>query len=427
MIVSSRTGIPMERIRLVQSDTDLVRSGGGTGGSRSLQLGGSAVLNATDAMVDKARHLAAHLLEANVDDIVVDTDAGTVGVAGVPASALDWGALAAAAADAPEGVIDTADGTLGLAAQLDFDQGEATFPFGAHIAVVEVDSETGKVTLLRHVAVDDCGTVLNPLLVEGQQHGGVAAGVSQALYEQVGFDEIGNPITGNFADYAIPSAAEFPFFEVHSTETPTPLNPLGAKGIGEASTIGSTPAVQNAVIDALSHLGVRHLDLPCTSESVWQAHRRRPPRRPARPVARAAGDLRPARRRPGGRRGRPQRRRRHLTLPRPCGQAARTVQAARSWVSKNAAWSVITLWVWPNSSKLTRPNSVAQAARPRTSTSSGTSRPASARSRAMSARTGRGSAAGDDLIVPAATPSATTAKKASGAIPAGSIVSPGAA
>ncbi|MCU1500842.1 MAG: putative carbon monoxide dehydrogenase large subunit [Ilumatobacteraceae bacterium] len=271
MILSSRTGIPIERIRLVQSDTDLVRSGGGTGGSRSLQLGGSAVLQATEAMVDKARHLAANLLEANVDDIVVDTETGTVGVAGVPASALDWATLAAAAATAPEGVIDTADGALGLAAQLDFDQGEATFPFGAHIAVVEVDSETGKVTLLRHVAVDDCGTVLNPLLVEGQQHGGVAAGISQALYEQIAFDEIGNPITGNFADYAIPSAAEFPFFEVHSTETPTPLNPLGAKGIGEASTIGSTPAVQNAVIDALSHLGVRHLDLPCTSESVWQA------------------------------------------------------------------------------------------------------------------------------------------------------------
>ncbi|MEO5901589.1 MAG: xanthine dehydrogenase family protein molybdopterin-binding subunit [Ilumatobacteraceae bacterium] len=271
MILSSRTGIPVERIKLVQSDTDLVRTGGGTGGSRSLQLGGSAVLKATDAMVDKARALAAHLLEANVDDIVVDTEHGTVGVAGVPASALDWAALATAAASAPDGVIDTADGTLGLAAQLDFDQGEATFPFGAHIAVVEVDSDTGKVTLLRHIAVDDCGTVLNPLLVEGQQHGGVAAGISQALYEQVAFDSIGNPITGNFADYAIPSAAEFPFFEVHSTETPTPLNPLGAKGIGEASTIGSTPAVQNAVIDALSHLGVRHLDLPCTSESVWQA------------------------------------------------------------------------------------------------------------------------------------------------------------
>ena len=270
MIVSSQTGIPMERITLVQSDTDLVRSGGGTGGSRSLQLGGSAVHKATEAMVDKARQLAARLLEADAADIVVDTVAGTVGVAGVPASALDWGALALAAEQDADAV-DHEDGTLGLAAQLDFDQGGATFPFGAHIAVVEVDQDTGKVTLLRHIAVDDCGTVLNPLLVEGQQHGGVAAGISQALYEQVHYDADGNPLTANFMDYALPSAAEFPSFEVHSTETPTPLNPLGAKGIGEASTIGATPAVQNAVIDALSHLGVRHLDLPCTSERVWQA------------------------------------------------------------------------------------------------------------------------------------------------------------
>ncbi|MGZ4771260.1 MAG: xanthine dehydrogenase family protein molybdopterin-binding subunit, partial [Ilumatobacteraceae bacterium] len=138
---------------------------------------------------------------------------------------------------------------------------------------VEVDQDTGKVTLLRHIAVDDCGTVLNPLLVEGQQHGGVAAGISQTMYEQVLYDSDGNPLTGNSMDYAIPSAAEFPSFEVHSTETPTPLNPLGAKGIGEASTIGSTPAVQNAIIDALAHLGVRHIDLPCTSETVWRAIR----------------------------------------------------------------------------------------------------------------------------------------------------------
>ncbi len=270
MIVSSQTGIPVERIRLVAVDTDVVRSGGGTGGSRSLQLGGSAVLRATEAMVDKAKLLAARLLEADPGDIVVDTVAGTVGVAGVPASALDWAALAAAA-EADADAVDHADGTLGLAAQLDFDQGEATFPFGAHFAVVEVDQDTGKVTLLRHLAVDDCGTVLNPLLVEGQQHGGIAAGASQALYEQVRYDTEGNPLTANFMDYAFPSAAEFPSFEVHSTQTPTPLNPLGAKGIGEASTIGSTPAVQNAVIDALAHLGVRHLDLPCTSERVWQA------------------------------------------------------------------------------------------------------------------------------------------------------------
>lgn len=272
MIVSAQTGIPVERIRLVPVDTDLVRSGGGTGGSRSLQLGGSAVHRATEALVGKARQLAATMLEADVADIVVDIAAGTVGVAGVPAGALDWATLAARAAGDRD-LVDHADGTLGLAAQLDFSQGAATFPFGAHIAVVEVDRDTGEVTLVRHIAVDDCGIVLNPLLVEGQQHGGVAAGVSQALYEQVTYDADGNPLTGSFMDYAFPSAAEFPSFEVHSTETPTPLNPLGAKGIGEASTIGSTPAVQNAVIDAVAHLGVRHIDLPCTSERVWRTIR----------------------------------------------------------------------------------------------------------------------------------------------------------
>ncbi len=271
MIVNAQTGIPMDKIHLLAVDTDAVRSGGGTGGSRSLQLGGSAVLRATESLVDKAKHLAAQLLEADIGDIVVDTNTGTVGVAGVPTRALDWATLAVAATE-NDGV-DHSDGTLGLAAQLDFHQGEATFPFGAHIAVVEVDQDTGRVTLLRHIAVDDCGTVLNPLLVEGQQHGGVAAGVSQTMYEQVVYDSDGNPLTGNFMDYAIPSAAEFPNFEVHSTETPTPLNPLGAKGIGEASTIGSTPAVQNAIIDALAHLGVRHIDLPCTSETVWRAIR----------------------------------------------------------------------------------------------------------------------------------------------------------
>ena len=272
MIVSAQTGISIDRIRLAAVDTDLVRSGGGTGGSRSLQLGGSAVHRATEAMVAKARQLAARLLEADVADIVVNISAGTVGVNGVPTTALSWATLAQRATDDPH-LVDHDDGTIGLAAQLDFHQGDATFPFGAHIAVVEVDRDTGGVTLLRHVAVDDCGVVLNPLLVEGQQHGGVAAGAGQALYEQVRYDDDGNPITGNFMDYGIASAAELPSFEVHSTETPTPLNPLGAKGIGEASTIGSTPAVQNAVIDALAHLGVRHIDLPCTSERVWRTIR----------------------------------------------------------------------------------------------------------------------------------------------------------
>jgi carbon-monoxide dehydrogenase large subunit len=189
----------------------------------------------------------------------------------VPSKALSWAELAQAAATAPDGVVDHTDGTIGLAAQLDFLQDDATFPFGAHIAVVEVDEDTGRVTLLKHIAVDDCGTVVNPLLLQGQQHGGLAAGISQTLYEQMVYDEDGNPLTATFLDYALPSAAEFPSFEVHSTETPSPHNPLGAKGIGEASTIGSTPAVQNAVIDALAHLGVRHIDLPCTSEVVWRA------------------------------------------------------------------------------------------------------------------------------------------------------------
>jgi carbon-monoxide dehydrogenase large subunit len=261
MIVHDQTGIPVERIQLVDGDTELVPSGGGTGGSRSLQIGGSAVHRATEALVTNAKELAARILEADVADIVVDVDAGTVGVAGVPAAALDWSALA-----------QRASGEGGaLAADAIFDQGDATFPFGAHIAAVEVDLDTGRVRLLRHVAVDDCGTVINPLLVEGQQHGGAAAGIGQALFEEVRFDADGNPLTTNFADYGIASAAELPSFDVRSTETPTPRNPLGAKGIGEAATIGATPAVQNAVVDALSHLGVRHLDLPCTAERVWRA------------------------------------------------------------------------------------------------------------------------------------------------------------
>jgi carbon-monoxide dehydrogenase large subunit len=271
MLVSELTGIPVERIRLVQSDTDLVRSGGGTGGSRSIQLGGSAVRQATESVVAKARHLAAHLLEADIADIVVDTEAGTVGVIGVPASALPWDRLAAAALVAPDGIIDGSDDTVGLAAQLDFRQSDGTYPFGAHISVVEVDLETGRVTPRRHVAVDDAGTVINELLYEGQQHGGIGQGISQALYEQVVHDEAGNPLTANFMDYAFPSTAELPSFEAHHTVTPTPLNPLGAKGIGEASTIGSTPAVQNAVIDALRPLGIRHLDMPCTPRRVWEA------------------------------------------------------------------------------------------------------------------------------------------------------------
>ncbi len=269
MIVQELLRIPMERVTVVQSDTGLVPRGTGTMGSRSLQIGGSALYRAGEEVLAKAKLLAAHLLEANVDDIVL-TDDGRLGVTGVPTSALSWGELATAAKDPSQLPPGTEPA---LAHALDFNQGEATYPFGAHIAVVEVDTDTGRVELIRHIAVDDCGRVLNPMLVRGQQHGGIAQGVAQALWEGVTYDADGNPQTANLMDYAIPSAAEFPSFEASNTETPTPLNPLGAKGIGESGTIGSTPAVQNAVIDALSHLGVRHIDMPLGAARVWHAIR----------------------------------------------------------------------------------------------------------------------------------------------------------
>jgi carbon-monoxide dehydrogenase large subunit len=262
MIVSDTLGIPIEDISFVQSDTAAVPRGSGTGGSRSLQIGGSAVLTAAEQVLERARELAAAELEASVEDITVYDGRG-LGVAGVPSTALSWGALATLAEDAPAG------GPLGV--ELDFNQEGATFPFGAHVSVVEVDTETGLVRPLRHVAVDDCGRVLNPLLVTGQQHGGIAQGMAQALFEEVRFDDVGNPLTASLVDYSMPSAAELPFFEASSTETPTPRNPLGAKGIGESGTIGSTPSVHNAVVDALSHLGVRHIQMPCTPERVWRA------------------------------------------------------------------------------------------------------------------------------------------------------------
>jgi carbon-monoxide dehydrogenase large subunit len=156
-------------------------------------------------------------------------------------------------------------------AEVDFVPGGASFPFGAHLAVVEVDTETGKVTLKRHICVDDAGTILNPLLAEGQIHGGIAQGAAQALLEEFCYDADGNPTTANLADYGFISATDLPSFESSFMETPTPLNVLGAKGIGESGTIGSTPAVQNAVVDALAHLGVRHVDMPVTAERVWRA------------------------------------------------------------------------------------------------------------------------------------------------------------
>ncbi len=263
MIAADRTGIPFEKIEVRHGDTDVVPRGNGTGGSRSLQAGGSAVWRSSDALVEEAKRLAASMLEANPDDLVLDIDRGVFHVNGTPALSRSWADLALAASTQLDGGI--------LRAAQDFEETAGSFPFGTHIAVVEVDTETGGVQLVRHIACDDAGTIVNPMLFDGQVHGGIASGVGQALFEHFQYDENGNPLTSNFLDYLFPSAAEFPSFERVVQETPSPLNPLGAKGIGEAGTIGATPAVQNAVIDALAHLGVRHIDMPCTPERVWQA------------------------------------------------------------------------------------------------------------------------------------------------------------
>ena len=255
-LASEELGIPMDRITVVHGDTDLVRKGVGTFGSRSLQLGGAAVQQAAVEVVDRARAAAADLLEAAVGDIVLDKVAGAFHVAGVPAITRSWSDVAA---------------STSLAAEADFKATQPSFPFGAHVAVVEVDLDTGQVRLVRFVAVDDAGRILNPLLADGQRYGGIAQGIAQALYEEVRYDEDGNPQTSNLADYGMVSAVEVPSPELVAMETPTWVNPLGAKGIGESGTIGSTPAVQSAVCDALAHLGVRHVEMPCTPERVWRA------------------------------------------------------------------------------------------------------------------------------------------------------------
>lgn len=266
MIASSILGVPIDQVTHHDSDTAKVPRGVGTLGSRSLQTAGSGIFVGSEKVLEKAKSLAAHLLEANVDDIEVN---GTgLEVAGVPTSALSWAELAAAAKDQsalPEGM------EPGLAYEHDFDGTESTYPFGAHVSVVEVDTETGAVEMLRHIAVDDCGTILNPILVAGQQHGGIAQGAAQVLYEQVSYDELGNPMNANLMDYLVPAATELPSFEASNTETASPRNPLGAKGIGESGTIGSTPALHNAVINAVSHLGVKHIDMPCTPQAIFQA------------------------------------------------------------------------------------------------------------------------------------------------------------
>jgi aerobic carbon-monoxide dehydrogenase large subunit len=265
-IAAEELQVPFDSVRVVESDTFAVKRGDGSVGSRSMQLGGSAVHGAAGAVRAKAMRIAAHLLEVSHEDLELRD--GRFQVVGVPGSGVGWLDVAGAAAD-PSKL--PGDIEAGLKEDLDFTQDDATFPFGAHVSVVEVDAETGATRVLKHVAVDDCGRVINPLLAEGQVHGGIAQGLAQAMFEEVRYDADGNPVTASLLDYAAPMATEMPEIVTGHTVTPSPLNPLGAKGIGESGTIGSTPAVQNAVIDAVSHLGVRHIDMPLTSERVWQA------------------------------------------------------------------------------------------------------------------------------------------------------------
>ncbi len=280
MLVAERTGVPIERIEVTHGDTDVVPRGGMTGGSKAAQKAGNAVAMAAEEMVEVGRAAAAELLEAAVGDIVLDVSGergGVFHVAGSPAAAtVGWvevGDHLAAVEDA-NGSDGRSEGD-GFRHQCvaDFDVAAASVPYGAYGAVVEVDVETGAIELIRMITVDDAGAILNPMLAVGQVHGGLGQAVGQALYEEFVYDTDGNPLTSTFLDYGIPAAADLPSFESHLIQIPTETNPLGVKGIGESAAIGGVPAVQNAVIDALSHLGIRHLDLPVTPLRVWEAIR----------------------------------------------------------------------------------------------------------------------------------------------------------
>ena len=264
-IAADALQIPLEDITVKHGDTGIIPRGVGTFGSRSTAVGGSSVHNNSISVRDKARQVAAHLLEAAEAD--VELRDGRFQVVGVPERGLSWTEVAAVAQgdNLPE------DLQGGLESDTDFATDNTLYPFGTHVAVVEVDADTGEVEIMRYVTVDDCGVVINPLLVEGQVHGGIAQGIGQALFESARYDEMGNLISGSLLDYALPRLDNFPLFETNRTETPSPFNPLGVKGIGEAATIGSTPTIANAVVDALAHLGIHHIDMPLTAEKIWQA------------------------------------------------------------------------------------------------------------------------------------------------------------
>ena len=264
-LAASELGVPIEDVEVVESDTAQVQQGTGTFGSRSAVVGGTAIHMSVEKIKDKAKQIAAHMLEASPEDIVYED--GQLFVQGAPTEAKSFQEVALAAYwydGFPEGL------EPGLEATSIYDPKNFTWPFGTHICVVEIDPDTGDTKVLRYVAVDDVGNVINPMIVEGMVHGGVAQGLGQALWEEAVYDDDGQLITGSMLDYAIPQAASLPSFETARTVTPSPTNPLGVKGAGETGTIAASPAVINAVVDALSPFGVRHIDMPAKAEKVWR-------------------------------------------------------------------------------------------------------------------------------------------------------------
>ncbi len=264
-LAASELGVPVEDVEVVESDTAQVQQGTGTFGSRSAVVGGTAIHMSVEKIKDKAKKIAAHMLEAAPEDVVYED--GQIFVQGAPAEAKSFQEVALAAYwydGLPEGL------EPGLEATSIYDPQNFTWPFGTHICAVEVDPDTGDVTVLRYVAVDDVGNVINPMIVDGMVHGGVAQGIGQALWEEGVYDEDGQLVTGSMLDYAVPQAASLPSFETARTVTPSPTNPLGVKGAGETGTIAASPAVINAVVDALSPFGVTHIDMPAKAEKVWR-------------------------------------------------------------------------------------------------------------------------------------------------------------
>jgi carbon-monoxide dehydrogenase large subunit len=265
-IVGDGLGIPVEDINVYHGDTRDHPMGIGTFGSRSVAVDGTATFQATEKVKEKAAAIAAHLLEASADDVVLAD--GGAHVAGSPEKSVTWKAIAKAAYQAhtlPEGM------DSGLEAQSTFSPGNATWPFGTHLAVVEVDPDTGDVDLLEYHAVDDCGNQVSPMIVNGQVHGGITQGIGQALFEDAIYDQDGNMVTSSLIDYPLPTATDVPSYGLHHTVTPSEVNPLGVKGIGEAGTIGSAHTIVNAVVDALSPMGVKHIDMPLRPRRVWEA------------------------------------------------------------------------------------------------------------------------------------------------------------